>query len=113
MPPILTVLLRNHRLPGHLNWRRQDSIRSFMLRRSGWKHPGFLDFACHTELSMITVDEAHCISQWGQDFRPSYVRIPDFIRQLPMRPVLSAFTATATERVREDILQSLQIGEPF
>ena len=73
----------------------------------------FLDFACHTELSMITVDEAHCISQWGQDFRPSYVRIPDFIRQLPMRPVLSAFTATATERVREDILQSLQMENPF
>ena len=73
----------------------------------------FLDFACHTELSMITVDEAHCISQWGQDFRPSYVRIPDFIRQLPMRPVLSAFTATATERVREDILHSLQMENPF
>lgn len=75
--------------------------------------PRFLDFACHTELSMITVDEAHCISQWGQDFRPSYVRILYFIRQLPVRPVLSAFTATATERVREDILVSLQMEEPF
>ena len=48
--------------------------------------PRFLDFACHAHLSMITVDEAHCISQWGQDFRPSYVRISSFIRQLPVLP---------------------------
>lgn len=75
--------------------------------------PRFLDFACHTELSMVTVDEAHCISQWGQDFRPSYVRILSFIRQLPVRPVISAFTATATERVREDILASLELVHPF
>ena len=75
--------------------------------------PRFLDFACHTELSMITVDEAHCISQWGQDFRPSYTRILSFIRQLPVRPVVSAFTATATERVREDILLSLELEDPY
>ena len=75
--------------------------------------PRFLDFACHAELSMVTVDEAHCISQWGQDFRPSYVRILDFIRQLPVRPVVSAFTATATERVREDILTSLSLEKPY
>ena len=75
--------------------------------------PRFLDFACHTEISMVTVDEAHCISQWGQDFRPSYVRILSFIRQLPVRPVISAFTATATERVREDILASLELVHPF
>ena len=75
--------------------------------------PRFLDFACHAEISMVTVDEAHCISQWGQDFRPSYVRILSFIRQLPLRPVVSAFTATATERVREDILSSLQLEHPY
>lgn len=75
--------------------------------------PRFLDFACHAELSMVTVDEAHCISQWGQDFRPSYVRILDFIRRLPVRPVVSAFTATATERVREDILASLELEQPY
>ena len=75
--------------------------------------PRFLDFACHAELSMVTVDEAHCISQWGQDFRPSYVRILDFIRRLPARPVVSAFTATATERVREDIIASLELEQPY
>lgn len=75
--------------------------------------PRFLDFACHAHLSMITVDEAHCISQWGQDFRPSYVRISSFIRQLPVRSVVSAFTATATEKVREDILSSLGLVRPY
>lgn len=74
--------------------------------------PRFLDFARYAELSMITVDEAHCISQWGQDFRPSYVRILSFIRNLPVRPVVSAFTATATERVREDIRSSLELERP-
>ena len=75
--------------------------------------PRFLDFACYTELSVLTVDEAHCISQWGQDFRPSYVRILSFIRRLPRRPVVAAFTATATERVREDILSSLALERPY
>lgn len=75
--------------------------------------PRFLDFACHAQISMITVDEAHCISQWGQDFRPSYVRILSFIRQLPLRPVVSAFTATATEKVRQDILASLELEQPY
>lgn len=73
----------------------------------------FLDFACHAQISMITVDEAHCISQWGQDFRPSYVRIRSFVRQLPLRPVVSAFTATATEKVRQDILASLELEQPY
>ena len=59
----------------------------------------FLDFACRADISMVTVDEAHCISQWGQDFRPSYLEIADFLARLPRRPVVSAFTATATERV--------------
>ncbi len=64
-------------------------------------------------ISMLAVDEAHCISQWGQDFRPSYRRIPDFVRSLPYRPVLSAFTATATARVREDILAGLMLRDPY
>lgn len=63
-------------------------------------------------LSMVSVDEAHCISQWGQDFRPSYLKIHDFIETLPVRPVISAFTATATREVREDILALLDLRDP-
>lgn len=73
----------------------------------------FLQFAQDVDISMITVDEAHCISQWGQDFRPSYTEIPSFIAQLPKRPIISAFTATATAKVREDIIDKLNLNEPF
>lgn len=75
--------------------------------------PRFLDFANHAELSMVAVDEAHCISQWGQDFRPSYLRILAFVRQLPRRPVVCAFTATATRQVREDISNLLDLEKPY
>jgi len=74
--------------------------------------PDFLQFARHAKISMLTVDEAHCISQWGQDFRPSYSKIPEFVANLPERPVLSAFTATATAKVREDIVNLLGLKEP-
>lgn len=75
--------------------------------------PEFLDFARDTEISMVTVDEAHCVSQWGQDFRPSYLKIGEFIRLLPCRPIVSAFTATATGEVKEDILRLLELQEPY
>ena len=61
---------------------------------------------------MVAVDEAHCISQWGQDFRPSYLKITEFIGLLPRRPVVSAFTATATSQVREDIIRILGTPGP-
>ena len=73
----------------------------------------FMNYAIHAEISMITVDEAHCISQWGQDFRPSYLNIPRFAAALPKRPVMTAFTATATERVRDDIARLLELNDPF
>lgn len=73
----------------------------------------FLDFALSAEISMIAVDEAHCVSQWGQDFRPSYLKIAEFVAQLPKRPVISAFTATATKEVREDIARLLDLKDPF
>lgn len=72
----------------------------------------FLDFACNADISMLTVDEAHCISQWGQDFRPSYLEIAGFLTRLPRRPIVSAFTATATERVKNDIVASLELNNP-
>ena len=73
---------------------------------------GFLNFAKNAQISMVTVDEAHCISQWGQDFRPSYLKIVQFIELLPKRPIVSAFTATATREVKEDIICILGLREP-
>ncbi len=72
----------------------------------------FLALAKEVPISMVAVDEAHCISQWGQDFRPSYLKIVDFIQQLPVRPVLAAYTATATKAVKEDILCILGLQNP-
>lgn len=72
----------------------------------------FLDFCLNVRISMVAVDEAHCVSQWGQDFRPSYLKIVDFIEKLPKRPVISAFTATATKEVREDIIDILMLQDP-
>jgi len=75
--------------------------------------PSMLELARALSISLLAVDEAHCISQWGQDFRPSYMDIPAFVHQLPARPVLAAFTATATPRVREDILATLGLQDPL
>ncbi|MCI9023739.1 MAG: DNA helicase RecQ [Dorea sp.] len=72
----------------------------------------FMQFARNSKISMVTVDEAHCISQWGQDFRPSYLKIVEFIGRLPARPVVSAFTATATKEVKTDIECILKLDHP-
>ena len=72
----------------------------------------FLAFAKSVDIAMLTVDEAHCISQWGQDFRPSYTAIPEFISKLSKRPIVSAFTATATPQVKEDIVMQLKLNNP-
>lgn len=73
----------------------------------------FMDFALSANISFVSVDEAHCISHWGQDFRPSYTAIADFIERLPVRPVVGAFTATATEKVQEDVITQLRLKEPL
>ncbi len=73
----------------------------------------FLDFACCAPIAQVVVDEAHCVSQWGQDFRPGYLNIEPFIRALPVRPRVSAFTATATKSVKEDIVRLLQLNTPY
>ena len=108
-----------------LNNSLTDNQKALMLHRAreGWykiiyvaperlEMPGFQRFAQERQISMVTVDEAHCISQWGQDFRPSYLEIADFLAKLPDRPVVSAFTATATERVKQDITASLHLQNP-
>jgi ATP-dependent DNA helicase RecQ len=74
---------------------------------------GFRDLASGLDIAMIAVDEAHCVSQWGNDFRPSYLKIARFISSLPRRPVVAAFTATATELVRDDITEKLALCAPF
>lgn len=75
--------------------------------------PAFLGICCNLNISMVAVDEAHCVSQWGQDFRPSYLKIPDFIDALNSRPVVGAFTATATGAVRDDIKTLLRLVSPL
>ncbi|MPW27239.1 DNA helicase RecQ [Alkalibaculum sp. M08DMB] len=72
----------------------------------------FLLFTSKSNISMVSVDEAHCVSQWGQDFRPSYMKIKKFIEALPYRPIISSFTATATKEVRDDIIDILQLRKP-
>lgn len=75
--------------------------------------PAFLGICRNLNISMVAVDEAHCVSQWGQDFRPSYLKIPDFIDALNSRPVVGAFTATATGAVRDDIKTLLRLVSPL
>lgn len=70
----------------------------------------FCDFAKRANITMVAVDEAHCVSQWGRSFRKDYYNIPDFINQLPQKPLIAAFTATATAEVRQDILERLGVG---
>lgn len=74
--------------------------------------PSFIEFASRIEIPLIAVDEAHCVSQWGQDFRPAYLEIGRFVVSLPKRPPLVALTATATDRVRGDICSMLGLRNP-
>ncbi len=75
--------------------------------------PNFLWFASSVSISLLCVDEAHCVSHWGRDFRPSYQRISEFLAALPQRPPVGAFTATATARVKDDIRAMLQLCSPL
>jgi len=75
--------------------------------------PSMSNLVQSLQISLIAIDEAHCISQWGQDFRPSYLDIPKFVDSLPNRPAMAAFTATATPRVRKDILDALGLKKPL
>ncbi|CAN5675206.1 hypothetical protein BH24CHL1_BH24CHL1_06640 [soil metagenome] len=72
----------------------------------------FMNLIVRSNVWLVAVDEAHCISTWGSDFRPDYLRIPDAIERLPSRPVIAAFTATATPRVQTDLAQKLGLQDP-
>lgn len=73
----------------------------------------FIEFSQNANISMLTIDEAHCVSQWGQNFRPSYLKINTFLNMLPKRPLISAFTATATQEVKEDIINIIKLNNPY
>lgn len=74
---------------------------------------GFADLCSRLDIPLVAVDEAHCVSHWGQDFRPSYLKIRGFVESLKTRPVVAAFTATATDAVKTDIIKLLGLREPF
>ena len=117
--------------PSYLNSSLTPAQQNTVLKRAseGWYQimyvaperladPRFLAFAQAASapdgigVPLVAVDEAHCVSQWGQDFRPSYLQIANFIDALPARPVVAAFTATATDRVRTDIVNMLRLRRP-
>lgn len=95
-----------------LSYARQGKYKIIYVAPERLTTDEFLSFAKEADISMISIDEAHCVSQWGQDFRPSYLKIVEFIDQMPRRPVVSAFTATATLEVREDIIKILKLRNP-
>lgn len=88
---------------------RQGAYKIIYVAPERLETPSFQAMAQSMPISLLAVDEAHCVSQWGQDFRPVYLRIADFVDSLPTRPVMGAFTATATERVRQDIIRLLRL----
>ena len=94
---------------------RQGAYKIIYVAPERLETEGFLRFALAPEvrISFLAVDESHCVSQWGQDFRPSYLKILNFLEQLPKRPVIGAYTATATAEVRDDILDILRLENPL
>ena len=91
---------------------RQRTLKMLYVAPERLENPSFQAFLSKQNISLFAVDEAHCVSQWGFDFRPSYRNITQFINQLPQRPRMAAFTATATKRVQDDIVAQLELEEP-
>ena len=96
-----------------LNDIKNDKYKIVYVAPERLESQSFIDFMANIKIAMVTVDEAHCISQWGQDFRPSYLKITSFINSLDKRPILSAFTATANQEVKDDMLCMLRLENPY
>ncbi|MDR0898318.1 MAG: DNA helicase RecQ [Oscillospiraceae bacterium] len=92
---------------------RQGRYKLLYIAPERLEAPSFAAACRDLPIALVAVDEAHCVSHWGQDFRPSYLRIAQFIADLPARPAVAAFTATATERVKADIARLLALDDPF
>ena len=90
----------------------EDEVKILYVAPERLESTEFLNFITRVKVAQIAIDEAHCISQWGHDFRSSYRRISRFIDLLVDRPIITAFTATATEEVRRDIINLLKLNEP-
>ena len=95
------------------NAARRGTIKLLYIAPERLDRKGFREFLSSIDVAMMIVDEAHCVSQWGHDFRPSYLNIAPVISSMKRRPVIAAFTATATEDVREDIVRQLALESPF
>ena len=92
---------------------RRGEIKLLYVAPERLESEGFREFLRSLEISLVTVDEAHCVSQWGHDFRPAYLNIAPTIASFKKRPTVAAFTATATPEVREDIAKQLALADPF
>ncbi len=94
-----------------LNQLRKGAIRLLYVAPERLRNQRFLSILSSCTVSLLAIDEAHCLSQWGHDFRPDYLRIAEALKVLP-RPTVAAFTATATPEVRDDILRHLGMRDP-
>ena len=91
---------------------RQGALKLLYVAPERLNNENFIQFLAQQSISLVAVDEAHCVSQWGFDFRPSYRNINQFIEQLPLRPIVAGFTATATNLVQKDIVKQLDLVQP-
>ncbi|MDE6733835.1 MAG: DNA helicase RecQ, partial [Oscillospiraceae bacterium] len=91
----------------------QGSLKLLYVAPERLETEGFVSLCSRLEIPLVAVDEAHCVSHWGQDFRPAYLSINKFVRSLKKRPILAAFTATATDVVKDDIIRLLGLREPL
>ena len=109
----INSLLSDFEIGNVLNDIKNDKYKIVYVAPERLESQSFIDFMANIKIAMVTVDEAHCISQWGQDFRPSYLKITSFINGLNKRPILSAFTATANQEVKDDMLCMLRLENPY